>query len=467
MSLPSLTAKAAFERADYPVVVVGAGQAGLSISYLLKQQGIEHLVLEKRQVGYAWREQRWDTFCLVTPNWQCTLPGFHYDGTDPDGFMLKDEIVDYLARYRQAFEPPVVEGIGVERITQDADGRYSVYTAQGMVRAGQVVIATGGYQTPMLPAMAAAIPPEIRQVHSVDYKNPASLPPGEVMVVGTGQSGCQLAEDLHLAGRRVHLCVGEAPRVARRYRGQDVVAWLDQMGYYDLPVDKHPLGAGVREKTNHYVTGRDGGHDIDLRQFALEGMQLYGRLTDVRDGKAYFDERLAEYLDGADAVSESIKTGIDKFIAEQGIDAPVEARYVPVWQPDEAISEQAFAGITTVIWCIGFRSDYDWIQVPVFDAKGYPQHDRGVTPAAGLYFLGLPWQYSWGSGRFSGVARDAQFLLDAIVRHVRQPGDAGGVQTALASEQSGENVQTRVEAGMEAGRSLSDNKPFVNTRVSA
>ncbi|MGI4812268.1 MAG: MSMEG_0569 family flavin-dependent oxidoreductase [Janthinobacterium lividum] len=400
----------------YQVAIVGAGQAGLSMSYLLKQRGITHVVLEKQRVAHAWRDERWDTFCLVTPNWQCTLPGFSYDGDDPEGFMVKDQIVDYVERYRAHFQPPLYEGVAVEALRRDAAGLYRLQTSAGSVSAEQVVVATGSYHLPVLPAVAADLPPTIRQMHSVEYMNPQSLPEGDVMVVGTGQSGCQIAEDLHLAGRRVHLCVGPAPRVARRYRGRDVVEWLDRMGYYDLPVDQHPLGTGVREKTNHYVTGRDGGRDIDLRQFALEGMQLYGRFDTVVDGIAHFDDSLAANLDAADAVSESIKTSIDQYIAAQSIDAPSEARYTPVWAP--ATAPQALpldaSGITSIVWCIGFRTDFSWIDQPIFDARGYPEHDRGITAAPGLYFLGLPWQYSWGSGRFSGVARDAEHLAQAI-----------------------------------------------------
>jgi putative flavoprotein involved in K+ transport len=401
----------------YPVLIVGGGQAGLSISYYLKQQGIGHLILEKNRIGHAWRNERWDTFCLVTPNWQCTLPGFPYAGDDPFGFMKKDEIVDYIERYVTMFKPPVAEGVEVKRLRRNDAGVFEIDIGGRTLTADQVVVAVGGYHIPVVPRVAEKLAPHIVQLHSCEYMNPESLPPGEVLVVGTGQSGCQIAEDLHLAGRRVHLCVGDAPRVARRYRGKDVVEWLDQMKYYDLPVDRHPLGTGVRDKTNHYVTGRDGGRDIDLRKFALEGMQLYGRFEDIENGVAHFGPDLKANLDSADATSERIKDSIDKFIAEHGIDAPTEARYVPPWEPDETICtlDMQRRNIAAVIWCVGFRTDFSWIEEPIFDARGYPHHERGVTAAAGLYFLGLPWQYTWGSGRFSGVARDAAYLLEQIV----------------------------------------------------
>ncbi|HEV7817405.1 MAG TPA: MSMEG_0569 family flavin-dependent oxidoreductase [Janthinobacterium sp.] len=400
----------------HQVLIVGGGQAGLAMSYLLKQEGISHLILEQNRLGHAWRRERWDTFCLVTPNWQCTLPGFPYDGSDPYGFMKKDEIVDYIERYIASFDPPALEGVGVTGVKRNAAGLFEVGTTQGLHTAEQVVIAVGGYHIPIIPGAAARLPERVAQLHSCDYLNPQMLPPGEVLVVGTGQSGCQIAEDLHLAGRRVHLCVGDAPRVARNYRGKDVVEWLDHMKYYDLPVERHPLGKGVREKTNHYVTGRDGGRDIDLRKFALEGMQLYGRFEGIADGMAQFGPDLQQHLDAADAVSESIKDGIDKYIAANGIAAPAEARYVPLWQPPADLPRQLDLGkIAAVVWCIGFRTDFSWIAESIFDERGYPEHERGVTAVPGLYFLGLPWQYTWGSGRFSGIARDAAYLRDDIV----------------------------------------------------
>jgi putative flavoprotein involved in K+ transport len=400
----------------YSVVVVGGGQAGLSMSYLLKQMGIDHVVLEKHRIAHEWRERRWDTFCLVTPNWQCRLPGFPYPGPDPQGFMLKDAIVRYVEDYARSFDPPLLEGVSATVLRADPSGGFELQTSAGVCRADQVVVATGGYHTPSIPRLAERLPDDVTQLHASAYRNAASLPPGEVLVVGSGQSGCQIAEDLHLAGRAVHLCLGSAPRTARRYRGRDVVEWLEDMGYYSMPVHEHPLKERVRGKSNHYVTGRDGGRDIDLRQRAREGMQLYGRLLGARGAHLTLAPDLKRNLDQADAVADSIKTTIDKFITEHGVSAPTEARYVPVWEPVEEPRELDLAArnITTVIWCTGYRADYGWIEVPLFDGRGYPVHRRGVTAADGIYFLGLPWQYTWGSGRFSGVATDAAYLADRI-----------------------------------------------------
>ncbi|MGJ3247336.1 MAG: MSMEG_0569 family flavin-dependent oxidoreductase [Elainellaceae cyanobacterium] len=401
----------------YPVAIVGGGQAGLSMSYCLKQKGCDHIVFEKNQIGYAWREKRWDSFCLVTPNWQCQLPGFHYPGNDPHGFMKRDEIVQYIEDYTASFLPPLKEGVEVSSVRKnDSRGVFELTTSIGEFTANQVVIAVGGYHCPRIPRMAERLPEHIVQIHSSEYKNPQSLPDRGILVVGTGQSGCQIAEDLHLAGKRVHLCVGSAPRSPRMYRGKDVVDWLDRMGYYDLSIDRHPQKEKVRSKTNHYVTGRDGGREINLRQFAIEGMQLYGKLKDIRNGLLEFHANLTQNLDQADAVAESIKKSIDEFIAKNRIQAPSDPPYVPVWAPQEdpLTLDYRQADIGAVIWCTGYTSDFSWVDIPVFDGKGYPSHERGVTKFQGLYFLGLPWLYTWGSGRFSGIARDAEHLADHI-----------------------------------------------------
>jgi putative flavoprotein involved in K+ transport len=399
-----------------PVAVIGAGQAGLSMSFCLKQRGIQHLVFEKHRIAHEWRENRWDSFCLVTPNWQCQLPGFAYFGDDPRGFMLKDEIVRYLDAYVASFHPPVREGVKVVRLRRGEAGRYALSTSAGEYTADQVIVATGGYHGPLIPRLAERLPESILQLHSSEYRNPQALPDGAVLVVGTGQSGCQIAEDLHLAGRRVHLCVGGAPRSPRLYRGKDVVEWLTLMGYYAIPLDKHPQRESIHEKTNHYLTGRDGGREIDLRRFALEGMHLYGRLKGLRGPRFEFQPDLDRNLDHADAVAENIKASIDKYIVEKGVDAPSEPPYRPAWKPRDPPLEldSEAAGIRTVIWSIGFETNYRWVEVPVFDGRGIPVHHRGVTGSAGLYFLGLPWLHTWGSGRFSGVAQDADYLVQQI-----------------------------------------------------
>ncbi|HJR31052.1 MAG TPA: NAD(P)-binding domain-containing protein, partial [Pseudomonas sp.] len=270
----------------HSVIVVGGGQAGLSASYYLQQQGIDHLVLEKHSLTHTWRNQRWDAFSLVTPNWQCALPGYTYtdgfNGSDPHGFMKKDEINQYLAGFVKSVNAPAREGVTVQRVVPRSQGGFEVHTNQGEFTADQVIVASGGYHTPIIPRLAERLPAGIHQLHSEQYRNPQALPAGNVLVVGSGQSGAQIAEDLHLAGRKVYLAVGDAPRCARFYRGKDVVDWLAEMGYYEIGVDTHPLREGVRDNTNHYVTGRDGGRDIDLRNFAREGMELFGRLDGLQ-----------------------------------------------------------------------------------------------------------------------------------------------------------------------------------------
>lgn len=399
-----------------PVAIVGGGQAGLSVSYHLKQRGIAHLVFEKRTAAHTWATQRWDTFCLVTPNWQCDLPGHRYDGPDPDGFMTKDEIVAYLEAFVTKVNPPIREGVAVTRVARRDDGLFSVQTSEGDYTAAEIVVASGGYHTPIIPRMAEKLPPALTQIHSNQYRNPAQLPDGAVLVVGSGQSGAQIAEDLHLAGRQVHLAVGDAPRCARFYRGRDVVTWLADMGYYEKTVDDHPLRDGVRDNTNHYVTGRDGGRDIDLRRFAVEGMALYGVLEDYADGALRFRDNLERSLDQADRTYNGINAAIDTYIAETGIVAPHQAPYVPVWEPGEPVTELGLArsGITSIVWCIGFTPDFRWLDASVFNGAGQPKHRRGVTSEDGISFIGLPWLNTWGSGRFGAVGRDAEYIVQVI-----------------------------------------------------
>lgn len=400
----------------HSVAIIGGGQAGLSLSYYLQQRGIDHVVLEKRSPLHAWRTQRWDSFCLVTPNWQCKLPGWEYAGSDPHGFMKKDEIIEYLDGFVKHVGAPVRSGLTVQRAALRAGGGFEIATSQGRYSADQVVVASGGYHQPIIPRLAERLPRELLQIHSEQYRNAQALPPGKVLVVGNGQSGAQIAEDLHLAGRQVVMATGDAPRCARFYRGKDVVDWLADMGYYDMPVHEHPLREGVRDNTNHYVTGRDGGRDIDLRKFANEGMELYGLLTGLEGDTLHFNPDLRANLDHADRIYNGINAAIDKHIEKAGLDAPPPSVYRPVWEPAAERTRLSLreSGIGAVIWCIGFSPDFSWLDAPVFNGRGQPGHVRGVTALPGLYFIGLPWLHTWGSGRFSGVARDALYLAEQI-----------------------------------------------------
>lgn len=409
-------------KATYDVVIVGGGQAGLCVSHYLKQANIDHVVLEKEaELTHAWRSKRWDNFTLVTPNWQCQLPDHPYTGSDPDGFMKKTEIVEYLDAFIEKLNPPAILGINVKHVAKVAEHAFVIETDQGTTTAKQLVVAAGGYHTPIYPKLSSTLPDHVVVMHSEQYFNPAQLPAGNVLVVGSGQSGAQIAEDLHLAGKKVYLSTGDAPRCARFYRGKDVVKWLYEMGYYETTVKDHRYSEEVRQSTNHYVTGRDGGRDIDLRKFALEGMRLLGRFEDFKDGKFIFRPDLSKNLNTADATYNRINAGIDSYISTNQIHTEEPASvYTPVWQPESEITDLDLAqeNITSIIWCIGFRPDYAWIDLDIFEKSGYPKHDRGVTRNTDVTFIGLPWLNTWGSGRFLDVAKDARFVATHIIQQL-------------------------------------------------
>ncbi len=405
----------------YQVIIVGGGQAGLSASYYLKKDNIDHLILDRGQIGDSWSKRRWDSFCLVTPNWQCRLPGFDYDGNDPKGFMLKDEIVDYVKRYADSFHPPIKENVEVHKVYRSDDkSTFRIDSSIGQLTADKVIIAAGAYHIPNKLPMAKHFGQDIEQIHSVDYKNPEQFPEGAVLVVGSGQSGAQIAEDLHIAGKKVYLSVGTAPRAPRTYRGKDAVEWLEEMGYYDQPIESHPDPEEARHKTNHYLTGRDGGRDIDLRQLAKEGVVLKGQIQRTDNGIIRFEDDLTYNLDEADKTYNRILQNIDKYIEDKGIDAPPASRYEASWQPkaeNKLDINYKNEGIKTIVWCTGFKVDYSWVDFPhVYDQRGFPTYERGVTKERGLYFLGLPWLHTWGSGRFSHVGQDARYIGEHIVR---------------------------------------------------
>ncbi len=403
------------------IVIIGGGQAGLALSYHLTQKGRTHVVLERGRVAETWRSQRWDSFTLVTPNWMTQLPGFSYQGEDPNGFLPHDEIVITLERYAQSFHAPLRCGVQATAVRLRPEGNgYLIETSAGFFEAANVVLATGGFPCPRLPQATAAIPVNIKQLHSSQYRRPQRLPSGAVLVVGSGQSGSQIAEELLQSGRQVNLCVSRCGRSPRRYRGKDVMWWVNQMGGYDRTVDSLPSPA-ARFACHPDLSGKNGGHEINLRQLAKEGVVLLGRLQEVQGSRAILAPDLEENLVWADAQATQLTHAIDDFVLRTGLDVPVESiiedstsKWMPPVEPILEVDLYA-AGISTVIWATGFQFDFAWVHVPVFDEAGSPLHQRGVTSSPGLYFLGLPWLYKEKSALLFGIGEDAAFLASAIV----------------------------------------------------
>ncbi len=394
-------------------IVVGGGQAGLSVSWHLTQFGRDHMVLDRGRVGDTWRN-RWDSFCLVTPNHLCRLPGFPYDGDDPHGFMQRDEIVAYIERFAASFDPPYRDGVEIIRISaSDEPGRFELDTSEGTLKAENLVIAVGTHQHPNIPSWHGDLPEGMTGLHTRDYRNPEQLTDGAVFVVGSGQSGCQVAEDLHRAGRQVHLAVGNAGRIPRRYRGRDILDWDIATGYFDLKVHDHPKGNTIRFKAHPHLSGRDGGYTVDLRQMAVDGIRLHGKVSGAQNGCLMLSDGLAATLDGVDEFCRAEMDGIDQFIADNGLEAPAEAILPVQWrpEPEQPLLDLAKAGISTMIYATGFHYDFGWVDLPVFDERGYPRYHRGVTVIPGLYFCGLHWMETQGSGLFYGVGRDAEYVV--------------------------------------------------------
>ena len=403
------------------VAVIGAGQAGLAISYYLTQQVRTHVVLEKdRQVGSAWRHGRWDSFTLLTPNWSVRLPGFPYHGDDPDGFMARAEVVSHLEQYASSFGAPVRFGVTITSVDPAPGGGYIVTTADGDAYAtANVVVATGSFQFPRPTKLADAFPPHVVQLHSSLYRNPDGLPPGAVLVVGSSNSGCQIVEELFESGRQVYLCVGRARRVPRRYRGKDSVFWAVTLGLVDHTADQLP-DPSARFAAQGQSTGKHGGHTLSLHHFARSGVALLGRLTDVQGDSIVLAPDLRDNLAFADKASEDFKNSVDTFVRETGMDVPAN-QPDPIDEVRSDAGENApatvdlrAAGITSVIWANGYGRDYSWVHLSVLDSFGYPIQRRGVTRFPGLYFLGMDWLHSRKSGILLGVGDDAAHIAADI-----------------------------------------------------
>lgn len=397
-------------------VIIGGGQAGLSVSACLTQLGRPHIVLERAaEIGSAWRHQRWDSFTLVTPNWMIQLPHGAYAGPDPNGFMQRDEVVAYLEQYVARLGLPVRTGCAVSAVDPQGGG-FVVHTPTGDIASSNVVVATGSFQSPKLPACAHNVPEAIVQVHSSQYRNPQGLPPGAVLVVGSAQSGCQIAEELLESGRRVFLCVGTAGRLPRRYRGRDSMDWFHNVGGLDRTVDKLP-SPKARFSGNPHLTGKNGGHTLNLHRLARDGVVLLGRLLDVQAGRVELAPDLKENLARVDKFEADTLKQFDDYIAAHGLDAPTED--VPHLQDGFGCDlitqlDLAEAGISAIVWATGFSYDYRFVRLPVFDDAGYPIQTRGATTYPGLYFVGLHWLHKAKSTLLLGVGEDAQAVADFI-----------------------------------------------------
>jgi len=409
----------------FDVVVIGGGQAGLGIGYYLGASGRDFVILERGRVGETWRSQRWDSFAVNTPNWANRLPGDPYEGDEPDGFYHRDELVEYFERYAAKFDLPVTEGVTVTGVDADGKGfRVTFEDTAGTVdavAATNVVIASGMMQAPKIPRLRELFPESLLQLHASDYRSPEHLPPGAVVVIGGGQSGCQISMDLIHAGREVYLCTSKVGRLRRRYRHRDVVEWGEDMGFWDAGVEDLPdpvLEFAAQPQVSG--VGRYGS-TLSLQSMARDGVHLMGRLSDVENGVLRTDDSLGEHIAFADERSAEFTRKIEDWISASGVDAePIEEdpndQHAGPEVAEGGITELdlAHADVGSVIWCTGFTAEFDWIHAPVVDEKGRPRHRRGISPVPGLYFLGFPWLHSRKSGIIHGIDEDARFIAENI-----------------------------------------------------
>ncbi len=398
-------------------VIIGGGQAGLATSYYLTQQGHRHVVLEQSsKAANAWRNRSWDSFTLVTPNWAFRMPGAKINNDDRDGFMPRNKVVEFFENYIKEFKLPVKYNTQVISIELMQDKDYLIQTNQHTWKAKNVVIATGFFQQPKIPAFAENINPEIKQLHSSGYRNPEAIAEGAVLVVGSGQSGSQVAEELYRAGREVFLCVGRAGRAPRRYRGKDIIKWLEQTGFFNLTPEQLPPGMGKFDGIPH-LSGANEGHTINLHQFARDGVTLLGHITGATNNKISIAPDLHENLKIVDQFELDATGMVDGYIQAKRLDAPIED--LPQYRDgyEQPIIEELDLKkeeINTIIWSGGYTFDYSMVKLPVFDQDGFPVQSSGVTNYPGLYFVGIPWMPSEKSGFLIGVGEAARYIAKCI-----------------------------------------------------
>lgn len=408
----------------FEAVVVGAGTAGLAVSRHLQSSGVEHIVFERGRVGETWRSQRWDSFQVNTPNHLNGMPGAEFPG-DPEGFATAPELVRFLEGVARSHGLPVREGVAVTGVESSAGG-FVVATSHpefSRVETEAVVVASGGQNRARVPELAKALPDHILQIHAGEYRSAAALPVGGVLVVGSAQSGCQIAEDLLGEGRRVYLSVSRVARARRRYRGRDMLDWFDESGFFDQRPEDLPDPAMTRTPQPQISGVGERGHTVSLPDLATRGVVLVGRLVAADDQGLQFDESVGECVRFADAGSAQIRELVDRHIAARGIAAPPA-------EPDPADADcadpDALQGPTrvarqdlgTVIWSTGFDGDFSWLRLPVLDPVGHPNHDDGISPVPGVFFVGMPWLRTRRSGVIPGVDGDGAWIAQNVMRHL-------------------------------------------------
>jgi putative flavoprotein involved in K+ transport len=413
-----LTGKAA---EHFTAVVIGAGHAGLAASHFLSQQSIDHVVLERGEVANSWRRERWDSLRLLTPNWQSRLPGLRYEGPDPDGYMTVREVTEFIERFAKISRAPVRTGVNVTSVRPVDDG-YQVTTDRGEIAARAVVIASGACNRPTVPPLTGAVPATVQQLTPFDYRDPARLPDGGVLVVGASATGVQLAAEIARSGRPVTLSVGEHTRLPRTYRGRDVLWWMDAAGVWDQRYDELDDLDRARRLPSPQLVGTRERTTLDLNALDSLGVGLVGRLAAVRDGRALFSGGLRNVFSLADLKMNRLLAAFDEWAAADGREGDFDApeRFAPTRVPQSNRLQLDLAGgeIQAIVWATGFRPDYGWLDVPVVDAKGQLRHEGGVVDSPGLYALGLPVLRRRKSTFIYGIEDDAREVTDHLARYL-------------------------------------------------
>jgi putative flavoprotein involved in K+ transport len=396
------------ERHD--TIIIGGGQAGLAMSYQLRERGRQHLLIERDRLGGKWHSERWDSLYFQFPNWALSLPGHRYNGDDPEGFSHYSKVIDFLDAYARLVDPPLRHA-DVVRVSR-SDAGLRLETSAGDIEARNVVVATGAFPSPFIPSFAERISPEIVQLHSSAYRRPDQLPPGGVLVVGSGSSGGQIAEELQVSGRDVFLSVSRHQKFPRRMLGKDMLWWLYELGRIDRTIDDMPHR---RPPPALLVSGIDGGHDLDVRKFAADGMTLLGRAIGADGDVLLLEDNLHTMLAEIDAGFDRLRAEVFDHARTHGM--ALDEDEPPAWPDPPLLGDRLdlrAAGIRSIVWCTGYRPAFGWIDIPVFDAGGAPVQQRGTTACPGLYFLGLHWMHSLKSGALFGVGDDAGFIADRI-----------------------------------------------------